>query len=87
MQCKEYIKIGVSQRPEQRIKDLQIGNPFKIILLLKIIYDDCYGIEKKLHNYFDKNNVSGEWFSIDKDIKDLVKYLKNIEYEMEKKNG
>jgi hypothetical protein len=82
MQCNEYVKFGISKNPEYRIKELQTGNPYKIKLLLKLEYDDYYGIENNIHRYFDKKREIGEWFLIDKDIKDFVKYLKNIEYEL-----
>jgi hypothetical protein len=80
MQCKDFIKIGVSKHPEQRIRDLQIGNPFRITLLLKVKYDNSFQIEQTLHKYFNNKNETGEWFSIDETVKNLVKYLKNIEY-------
>jgi hypothetical protein len=46
MQCGNYIKIGVSDNPERRIKDLQTGNPFEIKLLLSVKNDDAYYTEK-----------------------------------------
>jgi len=80
MQCKEYVKFGVSRSPEIRIKELQTGNPFKITLLLQVLYDNHFNIEKTIHNYFNDNRKIGEWFIIDDKIKNFVKYLKNIEY-------
>lgn len=85
MQCKNFVKFGVSNNPAVRIKELQTGNPFKISLLLSIVYDDSFSIEKRIHKYFNEKRESGEWFLIDKKIKDFVKYLKNIEYEMSKR--
>ena len=80
MQCNEYVKFGVSMHPVTRIKDLQTGNPYKIKLLLELDYKHTYGIEKNIHRYFDKKRGLGEWFKIDKEITNFVKYLKNIEY-------
>ena len=81
MQCKEYVKFGVSKNPLARIKELQTGNPFEIKLLLRVEYENFYQIEKQIHEYFDTKRGLGEWFLIDYDIKSFVKYLKNIEYE------
>jgi len=80
MQCKEFVKFGISQNPNQRIKELQTGNPFKITLLLSINYGYGYDIETNTHNYFKDKQEIGEWFKIDEEIKSFVKYLKHIEY-------
>jgi len=87
MQCKEYVKFGISKNPNSRIKELQTGNPYKINLLLKINYSDCFDIENNVHSYFDKKRGLGEWFLIDKEIKNFVKYLKNTEYESNKRSS
>ncbi len=80
MQCKNYVKFGYSQNPNSRIKELQTGNPFKIHLLLKVNYNCVSSIEKEIHRYFKEKRERGEWFKIDEEVKDFVKYLKNIEY-------
>lgn len=72
----------MSYRPEYRIKELQTGNPYKIVLLLKVSCDDCRNIESEVHRYFGDNRESGEWFKVDDTITTFVKYLKHIEYEM-----
>ena len=82
MQCNDFVKFGMSHRPEFRIKELQIGNPYKIILLLAVPYNSCHLIEKQIHHYFDGKRETGEWFRVDDAIRDFVKYLKNIEYEL-----
>lgn len=80
MQCNNYIKIGVSSYPEKRIKDLQTGNPYEIKLLLAINSDDAYQLENQFHKYFKNINSGGEWFEINEDVKNFVKYLKIKEY-------
>lgn len=85
MQCKQYVKFGVSMTPDARIKELQTGNLFEIKLMLKLKYEDHYQIENRIHKYFNKQRGIGEWFLIDEDIKKFVKYLKNIEWELSKR--
>lgn len=85
MQCKEYVKFGASNDPEERVKALQTGNPFQITLLLKLKYGGTFNIESSIHKYFGENREIGEWFVIDNKVKDFVKYLKNIEYNLSKK--
>lgn len=87
MQCKDYVKFGVSLNPKVRVKELQTGNPFKINLLLSVKYEDHFGTEKKVHKYFEDKKESGEWFLIDDEVKGFVKYLKNVEYELSKRSG
>jgi hypothetical protein len=85
MQCKDYIKFGVSNNPIDRRNALQTGNPFQITLLFCVPYNDSYGTEKDVHRYFKDIRGKGEWFKIDENIKNFVKYLKNIEYEVSKR--
>lgn len=80
MQCNNFIKIGVSDNPERRIKDLQTGNPYEIKLLLAIDDYDAYGLENQFHKYFKNINSIGEWFEVDENVKYFVKYLKIREY-------
>lgn len=52
-------KIGFSNKPEQRIKAINTGNPFaKIVAIHK---DD---LESKLHLKYKKYRVKKEWFQI-----------------------
>lgn len=85
LQCNEYVKFGISSNPKYRVSSLQTGNPYKINLLLAIIYKDCFEIEKNIHKYYDEKRERGEWFFIDEEIKSFVKYLKNIEYEAKRR--
>lgn len=60
------IKIGVANDPEKRILDLQVGNPYPLILRAKI---ECSGrkkayfLESFLHRRFARSRMSGEWFN------------------------
>ena len=83
MQCKEFVKFGISNDPFSRIRELQTGNPYKIHLLLSVDYEYCQETERTIHKYFDSKRGIGEWFKIDDEITKFVKYMKNIEYNKE----
>ena len=65
----EYVKIGCSYDPVKRMKALQTSNPRKLILL-KTTMVACYlhlakASESKLHAFYKKYKVRGEWFTMD----------------------
>ena len=53
-------KIGVSNDPEVRLADLQVGSPLPLVLLWKT--PGGQGLESALHNYFAPYRQHGEWF-------------------------
>jgi len=61
-----YVKIGISNSPKRRLQDLQIANPYPLVLRYTI---RCNGhtaalIESELHQRFDDRNQQGEWFHV-----------------------
>jgi len=76
IQAKElgYVKIGVSDNPERRLKELQKGRLDELILLTYI--EGNIELEKKFHKRFAKYNLKSiknnfnedEWFLGDKEI-------------------
>jgi hypothetical protein len=63
----ELYKIGVSKNdPEKRVKNLQTGNPNKILLVKKYKSSNYHKIEKWLHRKFfmDKTLSNNEWFNL-----------------------
>jgi hypothetical protein len=62
VRCGEFFKIGVSDNPERRIKDLETSNPFPIEVLY-IGHNE--GHEEKLwHDIFEHRHHRGEWFQV-----------------------
>lgn len=58
------LKIGISNNPEERIKNLNIGNAD----ILKLVYvreakGKGYSDETKLHKDCDQHHIHGEWFT------------------------
>lgn len=56
------IKIGAADRPEERMRDMQCGNPAPLVLLATM---PGRGNEKRLHERFARGRVRGEWFRAD----------------------
>lgn len=58
-----HVKIGVSTNPFSRLKELQTSNPYT--LKISLIFDtdeQAFKLEKKLHSFFNKSKMRGEWF-------------------------
>ena len=74
----EFIKIGVAESIEKRLKQIQTGNPRNLNVLFSIPcraagYTYCeytrkdyaLDLERFLHQGFGEYHVQGEWFKID----------------------
>jgi hypothetical protein len=59
-----YIKIGVSESPEERLKELQTGNPELLYLLRTIPFTYAYPVEAMLHERYAAMQQAGEWFEL-----------------------
>lgn len=60
-------KIGFSNCPENRLSQLQVGNPFS--LEISAVIEGNVEDEKRLHQKFDKYKLSGEWFHYSDEIR------------------
>jgi len=73
----EYIKIGWSNNPQERIKSIQTGSPYKVMTMAVLPGDS--EVENALHNKFKKYRTSGEWFTDpDKEIERTMLVLMDI---------
>ena len=54
-------KIGVSDRPEQRLKELQTANEDRLVLEWTI-KNSSYDEEREFHNRWRHLKIRGEWF-------------------------
>lgn len=72
------LKIGASDHPEFRLNELQTGNPYdlKIWYTIKVPKKIVYELERELHQKFNKFNIRGEWFRLDKNIREWVAFHK-----------
>jgi hypothetical protein len=62
----EFIKIGISQNIEKRIKSMETDNPHKIELLFYQKIENARKIESFLHKQLKEHNVKNEWFKLNK---------------------
>ena len=60
-----YYKIGVSNNPQKRIKQLQTGNPTVLRLIYTFESEYSHQIESFFHKRFSYCRKEGEWFDLD----------------------
>jgi hypothetical protein len=66
------VKIGLSNNPIKRLSVFQTGNHRNLFLLFQYPVDNI-AVEKKLHNEYKKQNITGEWFYLTgKDINKII---------------
>ena len=64
------IKIGYSNNPIKRLKNMQVGNPNELVLLL--FYEGSIYEEQELHTKFSEYHVRGEWFRYSREIQNYI---------------
>jgi len=67
------VKIGSSVNPQNRIKELEIGNPQKMYLIAA--FANMGNIESEMHKKFDHLRVRGEWFRYTDEIHAIIREL------------
>lgn len=60
----QYIKIGVSNDVDKRLKTLKTGSSQDIRLLGKYYLPNPYSVEALLHQLLKNYRINGEWFDI-----------------------
>ena len=58
------IKLGISENPERRLKELQIGNDCELELLAYREAVNRFKDEKAIHDKHQHLRVRGEWFAV-----------------------
>ncbi len=69
-------KIGISNNPEKRIKQLQTGSSRQLVIRHTIKFDNrdaATKVESSLHRKYSKYRLTGEWFEID--CNKVIKYV------------
>ena len=65
VQARGYVKIGKANNPEARLTELQVGNPVKLVMRLRIPCKSeaaAEHLESTLQRMFGRFRVRGEWF-------------------------
>jgi len=73
------IKIGTAVSPEERLKQLQIGNHEKLNLIAIIPGDSS--LENKIHRDLRKFRRDGEWFDATTEVFAYIRDIQFSEYE------
>jgi hypothetical protein len=63
-----FFKIGISKDCYQRLKTLQTGSPFELVVIDRLFTINAPQLEKSLHDYYRAYSIQGEWFKFDFDI-------------------
>lgn len=68
-----FCKIGRTKNPNERITNIQVGNPsfYKLINLIKC--KDYFSGEKYLHLILQKYRKRGEWFRLPEEVESWLK--------------
>lgn len=64
-----YVKIGRTKNPQQRLTNLQTGNPRKLLIFREIPCNNLAAaqvIENELHAQYKKFRAHREWFKLSK---------------------
>ncbi len=69
-------KIGISNNPEKRIKQLQTGSSRLLKIQYTILFNtrnEAIKAENSLHKKYSKYRLMGEWFEVD--YKKVIKFV------------
>lgn len=65
------VKVGVSNNPAARIKELQVGCHFTLQLMYQRqckSRSEAFRREKEFHAVYAEQRMSGEWFNVDSEL-------------------
>ena len=73
----DYVKVGIANDMEQRLKKLQTGNPFKLeILFITDLINNAFDLELFILNKYKEKAMYGEWFKFSKeDIQNCIEFI------------
>lgn len=72
------VKIGKSSQPDKRIANLNTANPKEIQIYMIVECLDMDLVESRMHKYFDKAHVKGEWYELTSEMKYLIRGIQAI---------
>jgi hypothetical protein len=68
-----FYKIGKATNMQERMSQLQTGNPYKLCLIAAYGFPNATVVERCLHQRFVNARTNGEWFGLsDKDLEDFI---------------
>lgn len=72
----DAIKVGFANDVDERLKQLQTGNPRRLILLVAMPGDSA--MEAVLHRCWERYRIRGEWFVDCKEIREAIQHEKDF---------
>lgn len=70
-----FVKIGISTRRRNRLKELQIGCPFPLAYLAVAEWPNSDEI--RIHRVLRAHRAKGEWFKRCPEIESLIKHMQS----------
>lgn len=71
------VKIGKANKPKERLRQLQTGNPTPLVLLGFVRGNIEY--EQSLHAKFKSHNILSEWFDYAGELKEFIERILKID--------
>jgi len=71
------VKIGKSESPRQRLRDISVYNPNKLELIFQKEFYNIDLVERLTQYKFHQFHIKGEWFYYSQEIKDFIAHLQN----------
>jgi len=79
----QYVKIGVSARPWDRLAEFQTANPEPLEMLA--VGPGDFGFEAELHKLFGEHRGVGEWFRDSDRIRAVVAFMRDTFPELQER--
>lgn len=77
MKDTNWVKIGISKNPKERLAGMQTSNPKKLIMFAVINTHYAEAYESILHRLYKNINMQGEWFDFSDNINLMDNYCIN----------
>ena len=78
-----FYKIGVTKKPEQRLRALQTSSPLKVLPVACFPCPDMFQCEAVLHARYAHKRLIGEWFDLSVDsVKEAISVMKIVSSEI-----
>lgn len=73
----KYVKVGASEDPERRLKQLQTSSPRKLTLVWSFPFENADD-ESFAHEMFQWSHVMGEWFRVTGPFREFCAWMRDV---------
>lgn len=74
IRCGDAVKIGFSDNPFNRIKELQVGNPERLKIIA--MFPGSMRLERNIHARLKQYRINGEWFRWTPEVISILESVK-----------